>query len=400
MATAEYKIFIQSFDKIVTALSSNLTDIAGKLVARELIPLNHYDKIVTPVPGITEKQRAGQLASHIGDVVKISPQKFTVFVKILRGDPYCEDVVKHLEDCLQKHHGECCCSIIRLDLDVYFKSLTGAQSGAAESSFYNVSESRQPESQVSFGSTDADQCAVTIEEMQRKFGLLVTKTLKSIEKKKISVEEFATTLLALGAYEPVLDKEERLLEDHEDELFQARSISDVYCIIRPYMSFFNPELMDYIIKAHGTPENHEQLQAYMSELKTFCQSISVPPRVDLGENESIESRGKIIIKILEDQRLDRIRDVKSAIAKILGISKAALYLKSVEDGSMELIFLVPVFIIQNEFPLPKERYDSFCSLGALTLTAVYGGIHQYHIDFQTTVRSYCNRSSIKIDILS
>ena len=57
----EQQIFTQSFDEIVTVLSSNLTDIASKLVAKGLIPQGLYDNIVYPVPGITEKQRAGQV---------------------------------------------------------------------------------------------------------------------------------------------------------------------------------------------------------------------------------------------------------------------------------------------------------------------------------------------------
>ena len=106
MASLEHKVFTQSFDEIVTALSSNLIDIAGKLVAEGLISRDLYQNIVCPVPGITEKQRTGQLVSHIGDVVKSSPQKFGVFVEILRGDLYYGDVVKHIEGRLQKLHGE------------------------------------------------------------------------------------------------------------------------------------------------------------------------------------------------------------------------------------------------------------------------------------------------------
>ena len=68
----EQKVFTQSFDEIVTVLSSNLTDTASKLVAKGLILQDLYDNIVYPVPGITEKQRAGQLVYYIGDVVKSS----------------------------------------------------------------------------------------------------------------------------------------------------------------------------------------------------------------------------------------------------------------------------------------------------------------------------------------
>ena len=143
--------------------------------------------------------------------------------------------------------------------------------------------------------------------MQRKFGLLVSKTLESLEEQEVSARRLAQTLLALGAYEPILKREKDLLEDHEDRLYQACSISDVYRTVRPYTSFFNPESTEYIIEAHGTQTNCEQLISYKSELKTFCENISVPSCacVDLGESESIESRGIINIKLdSRDRRLE------------------------------------------------------------------------------------------------
>ena len=56
-----------------------------------------------------------------------------------------------------------------------------------------------------------------------------------------------------------------------------------------------------------------------------------------------------------------------------------------EDGCAKMTFLVPRFIIQSKFPLLKEQCESFCSLDALTLTAVVDGIDQYHIDFRSHV---------------
>ena len=93
----EYRVFTQFFDEIVTTLSSNLTDMAGKLVAKGLISRSLYDTVVYPVAGVTEKQKAGQLTSHIGGIVRRSPQKLGVFIEILQGELYCEDVVKHLK---------------------------------------------------------------------------------------------------------------------------------------------------------------------------------------------------------------------------------------------------------------------------------------------------------------
>ena len=234
---------------------------------------------------------------------------------------------------------------------------------------------------------NSGQQATSIEEMQRKFGTVVSKTFQSLEDQDVSARQLAVTLLALGAYEPVMMKEQSLLEDHEDELYQAHTIPDIYRVIRPYMSFFNPELLQYIIETHGITSTFEDFKVYMNELETFCKSISVPLCLDSAEQQSGDKREEVRIKInldLSDRRLQRIRDVKSAIAKILHVREAVLYLVSVEEGCAELVFLVPQFIIESEFPLLEEQYRSFCSLGALRLTTIYKG-SSYILEFKKTV---------------
>ena len=71
------------------------------------------------------------------------------------------------------------------------------------------------------------QVSVSIDEMQINFGTVVSKTMEYLET-TVTPTQLADTLLALGAYEPVMMKEENLLEDYEDELYQAKTISDIY----------------------------------------------------------------------------------------------------------------------------------------------------------------------------
>ena len=55
-------------------------------------------------------------------------------------------------------------------------------------------------------------------EMKRLFGRLVTKTHHSV-KERISVEEFAVSMLALGAYEPAPEERgQSLLNEHREEI--------------------------------------------------------------------------------------------------------------------------------------------------------------------------------------
>ena len=215
---------------------------------------------------------------------------------------------------------------------------------------------------------------VSIADMQRSFGRVVSNTMKSLES-TVTTKQFAASLLALGAYEPVTKKEQALLDDYEDEIFGAETIPDIYRIIRHYMSFFSPELLEYVIEIHGTQANRDDFKEYMSKLNTFCQSIVVPPiKFSSEEQSSVERREEIRIKLnLSDRRLQCLRDVKSSIATILGVKKVALYIDSVEEGSIEIIFLVPQFVMQHLFPLSDVILKAISSqIGEFKLTITSG----------------------------
>ena len=227
--------------------------------------------------------------------------------------------------------------------------------------------------------------SLSIEEMQRSFAKVVTSTIRSLES-TITAKKFAVSLLALGAYEPVTKKEQALLEDHEEEIFEAETIPDIYRIIRPYMSFFNPELLAYIIETHGMQANCEDFKEYMIKLNTFCQSIVVPPIKFSNEeqslSDSVERRQEIRIELnLNDKRLQRLRDVKSSIAKILGVKEVVLFTDSVVKGSIEVIFLVPQFVVQHLLPLTDVQIKDFSSIGALKLTTANGN-HSDYLSFK------------------
>ena len=232
------------------------------------------------------------------------------------------------------------------------------------------------------------QAPCSIDDMQRSFGKLVAKTLESLEHNKVTVRQLASTLLALGAYEPVIEKEEALLEDHEEKLFQAQSFPDVYRVIHPYMSFFNPELLAYIIETHGTQKNHEDLNEYISKLDAFCQGAVSPP-MDLSSKgqsstTATESRDEIVIKLnLKDRRLQRIRNIKSSIARILGVKEVTLCLVSIQEGCTKITFMVPQFVLKQQFPLLEEQVQKFLCIGALQIMTSNG--HQYNLTVGDTI---------------
>ena len=230
---------------------------------------------------------------------------------------------------------------------------------------------------------------LSINDMQINFAEVVGNTIDALESSQVvTTDKFARSLLFLQAYEPALKKEQAFLEDHKKELYSAKSFSEICDIILPYMSFFNPGLLKYIIKRHGTQENKVDFKKYKRKLRKFCEDIAVFPLPANFSSEkqspSSEKREEIKIKLnLNDRRLQLLCDVKSAIAKILKVNEVSLYFKSAKKGCIEVVFLVPRFMVDYLFPLAEEQLKAISSLGALKLTTSQG----HHYEFDVSINS-------------
>lgn len=220
---------------------------------------------------------------------------------------------------------------------------------------------------VSTSESNQAEAHLDIPTMQRKFATIVGRTLKSFEG-RIKESMLAQTVLSLGAYEPVKTSEKLLLEDHEDEIQNANSNSDIFNTIRPYMSFFNPEVLGTIIEALGTKEDTDAYDKYMRDLEAFCKTMVVPP-CNLSDNQDPVKNQEIVkIKLdLKDRRLKRIRDIKSAIAKILNVSVMTIQIVKVRKGCLEVTFLVHGEVITQLSKLSCTQEWELHDLGMLTL---------------------------------
>ena len=111
-------------------------------------------------------------------------------------------------------------------------------------------------------------------DMRRQFGYLVTKTRDSIEK-RISVGDFAVSILALGAYDPPPQGRDRsLLDEHSEKIKKAESVSAIFSILSAYWNYLNYEILEYIIKLYGTDDDTERLKSYNEKLHKFWQPCS------------------------------------------------------------------------------------------------------------------------------
>ena len=195
-------------------------------------------------------------------------------------------------------------------------------------------------------------------DIKLKFASLVTRTCNSVEK-RIPVVKLARSILALGAYEPAPEKQDRsLLDEHKEEIIRAQTISHIFVILDAYWNYLTYEILQYIIDHFGDDTDKERLKSYNQDLQEFCERRSFElPSESSNDNVVNPKQEKFTVKLnfREDSTCKDLLLIRGKIAKILRVNLAALCLTHLEKGCVQLTFLIPRFVAQKLFPLSCEQ---------------------------------------------
>ena len=197
--------------------------------------------------------------------------------------------------------------------------------------------------------------------MRRLFGSLVAQTRDSV-KERILVRDFAGIILALGAYEPAPEVQDRsLLDEHTEDINKATTISEIFNILCAYWNYLSYEVLEYIIEHYGTRDDTERLRRYNEELHRFCErrifELPLPESGSGTGNGSSPRQEEFVVKlnVRKDTTCEEVRRIKGRIARILNVRLATLIIHTVDLGCVQLTFLIPKFVAQEIFPLSKEQ---------------------------------------------
>ena len=200
-----------------------------------------------------------------------------------------------------------------------------------------------------------------VRKMKLLFGSLVTETRDSVEK-RISVRKVAGSILALGAFEPAIgERDQRLLDEHREEIKRAESVSEIFIILSAYWNYLDHDILVYIINHYGTrgdDSDEKRLQNYKEALQRFCKRrIFELPVPESGNGTGNKKQVKFYVKlnIPEDTRAEQMFLIKRKVAEILQLNPVTLQIYSVDKGCVQLIFLIPKFVAQEIVPLSDEQ---------------------------------------------
>jgi len=195
------------------------------------------------------------------------------------------------------------------------------------------------------------------ESMIDKYACLVSSTNESLQKQKVNPKDVAARVLSLELFD-TCENQQHGLNDDGKKIQNASSIPDIFVVMPPYWSFFNYKPLEHIIEYKGTPEDKDNLQMYLDDLKKFCQrrTFEVPPHV-YGNESNKENWAKFTLKLDEGiQKLNDIDRIRRRITKILGLQY--LYLCDITEGCVEVVFLIPQLVAQKVFPLSDAQRNA------------------------------------------
>ena len=138
-------------------------------------------------------------------------------------------------------------------------------------------------------------------------------------------------------------------------LSETKNMSDVFNVVSRHCSYFNYDLLQLIVKNHGTSNDKDNMEQYIKSFTAYCEAMPCAERT-CGSNNP--GQIELLFKITFDRhdlKPNYLRRVKINIAKILKVTPSSLYLHTLEEGCVLLKFLIPPFLFDRLFPLHNEQ---------------------------------------------
>ena len=230
------------------------------------------------------------------------------------------------------------------------------------------------------------------------FGSLVTNVKLTMEKQGITVQTFADHLQEIRGLKPVhTHAQQPLLDACIAEVRVQRCLGTGFKAISGYYSWFNHQLIDNIIKTFckGNKDIAERQAEFQIRFRDYCHHrISKCPKNGYGFGRKQDARS-IILKV--DQkwstaRVEQVTYIRNTVGTILGIVKKALYLRCVENGCLQLTFLVPEFVADTVFRAPRLSQEQEQALVEARILELHCGSFSFHstqmaVDNEVTIHT-------------
>ena len=241
--------------------------------------------------------------------------------------------------------------------------------------------------------------------MRTTFADFTVDTGKSLVARKESLDEIKDTVLSLQAFTDDIDLK-LLAPQDEEKIESAASVGEVFIVLRRYVSFFNYQIIEHLIKHHGSTEDHKRLEEYLNAFNTFCERniFEVPPNVF---SSSLRRGKKFCIKCTEGvATLKSVQGVIDKIAGVFGLQPLALQLCLIKKGCVELHFLISAAVANHILPVSPSQGLALSEIGVRVLSCEGTSqankdkdVARYCFIYLGILLAGCNRMMLSLSLL-
>ena len=205
-------------------------------------------------------------------------------------------------------------------------------------------------------------------QMITRFADFTVLTRESLDTRKVSLEKLKDTILSLEAFTE--DIGVKLLEPHDrDNIRKASSVAEIFITLRDYISFFNYQIIEHLIKHHGSTDDQRRQEEYLESFNTFCQRSIFEVPTKIFSNSPCQYGRLFALKCTERvATLNGIQGVKERVAQVFGLQPLALQLRSIKKGCIELHFLISAAVADRILPVSPSQHSALSEIGVRVLS--------------------------------
>ena len=210
------------------------------------------------------------------------------------------------------------------------------------------------------------------QEIMIQFQELVSATIKSLIKQNVLLDLLVSHVMALGTFDPVFKEPQvAVFCRYFKELKAADTIPKVFMVLNDYFSFFNYQVIEYIVKELGTEKDKAVLQTYKENFNQYAKRRIFESLPKLGPVSGTD-HADIFVKLdsqFDSYTVAEVVQFRRKLSKIFCVScQGILRLCRIVRGCFKLMFQVPSFVQQEIFPLSKEQEKDLADVGVIWLT--------------------------------
>ena len=215
-----------------------------------------------------------------------------------------------------------------------------------------------------------ERLQIESKEIMYKFYILINKFFDSLEEQDIPAQKL----------------ERYLRMPLETEKLTISNVQDAQRIIEDNSSFYDYQLVEYMIEVTGTESDKQALQKYIESFTHYAQRRVFECPAELATQARTPGDVKLMIKLDAHYKwkLAELKEFQKRICRILQIPFYVSKLHCVKKGCFKITFLIASYIKETTFPLTPGQKAALVELKVIRLVC-----GKYQEDFRREMVNNC-----------